>query len=104
MTREVDGPVSDGRCSKGKTDGFCQGSVKVCTFFILEKLILIIYNTTIKNGMPSWKCEKKSKKFPHVRFYATINEIHILQKTGTVNLPIQDIQYIITVIYGSTNP
>lgn len=41
MTREVDGPVSVGRCSKGKTDGFCLGSVKLCTFFTLEKKINI---------------------------------------------------------------
>lgn len=37
VTREVDGPVSDGRCSKGKTDGFCQGLLKVYAFFTLEK-------------------------------------------------------------------
>lgn len=34
MTREVDGPLSYGRCSEGKTDGFWLASVEVCTFRI----------------------------------------------------------------------
>lgn len=91
MTREVDGPVSVGRCSKGKTDGFCLGSVKLCTFFTLEKkLILIIHNTTLLIVKPRWNLKKKNENFG-------------VLKIGSVKLQSQNIQYIFLRFYGGTN-
>lgn len=37
VTREVDGPVSNGRCSEGKTDGIWRSSVKYVHFSLLKK-------------------------------------------------------------------
>lgn len=45
MTREVDGPLSYGRCSEGKTDGLWLASVEVRTFWIHGSKININHPT-----------------------------------------------------------
>lgn len=58
MTREVDGPLSYGRCSKGKTDGFWLASVKVCTFSIHRGNI----NINHPNLEPAKQAGRRKKK------------------------------------------